>query len=231
MAGNKQLILFDIDGTILHPGKLARKLMDEVVTEKVGRSPDLQFTDVAGFTDPVIMRSALKKLGINESNFTALVDELLTRYLVRLRQTYPNYQEPKLYKDSIELVHRCKAEGWHVGLLSGNIREGAKIKLSRFNVWNEFDFGVFGDEVVSREDLLCLARERAWDELSEAYTYDQMVMVGDTPNDVRIANLNHVRSLIVCRYPEWWSKIEEKDPTWLVDSFKDVDTIMEWLFE
>jgi len=74
-----------------------------------------------------------------------------------------------------------------------------------------------------------LAREQARNKLSEVYTYDQMVLVGDTPNDARVANLNNVRSLIVCRHLELYSQIEKQNPTWLVDSFEDVDTIVQWL--
>ena len=229
MVGNKQLILFDIDGTILYPGTLARQLMNEVITAMIGRSPALQYRDVAGFTDPIIMKNALQKLGVNESDYNNLVDELLSQYLIRLRKLYPSYEEPRLYKDAVDLVRSCKANGWRVGLLSGNIREGAKIKLERFNIWNEFSLGVFGDEVTSREDLLWLAREQARNKLSEVYTYDQMVLVGDTPNDARVANLNNVRSLIVCRHLELYSQIEKQNPTWLVDSFEVVDTIVQWL--
>ena len=225
----KQLILFDIDGTILYPGTLARELMNEVITDRIGKSPDLQYRDVAGFTDPIIMKDALQKLGVNIHSHNNLVNEFLSQYLTRLRKLYPDYEEPRLYEDAMKLVRACKANGWCVGLLSGNIRAGAKIKLERFNIWNEFSLGVFGDEVTSREDLLWLARERAWNELSKVYTYDQMVLVGDTPNDARVANLNNVRSLIVCRHPELYSQIEEQNPTWLVDSFEDVDTILAWL--
>lgn len=222
----KLLILFDIDGTILYPGTLARQLMDEEVTRFTGKSPQLQVEDVAGFTDPIIIHNALQKIKFTDGGLTKAVDIILQNYFNRLQEEYPRYPKPYLYEDAMKLVHRCKLEGWQVGLLSGNMRKAAKVKLSRFKIWDEFAFGVFGDEASTREDLLWLAQEQAWDELGKVYTYSKMVMVGDTPNDARVAAMNGVRSLIVCRSPEWREEIEAMKPTWLVDSFEDLDSII-----
>jgi len=227
----KRLILFDIDGTILYPGTLARELMNEVVAEVTGRSPDLQIGDVAGFTDPVIIREALRKVQIDSSSLYPSIEKILKIYLNRLKKEYPLYDKPKLYDDAIELVNRCKQESWHLGLLSGNLREGARIKLKRFSIWDKFDFGVFGDDAASRDELLPKASEVAKDTLKESFTYDQMVLVGDTANDARVANLHGVRSLIVLRHPEWRRNIEAQNPTWLVDSFNDTETILSWMKE
>ena len=224
-----QLILFDIDGTILAPGTLARELINEVVTEVAGRSPDLQIDQVAGFTDPVIVREALKTVQFKRSHLNQTVEKILGIYLARLKTEYPRYEKPHLSDDAIELVKRCKQEKWHVGLLSGNLRAAAKIKLERFLIWKEFEFGVFGDDAACRDDLIPRASEEALQTLKKTFTHDQMVLVGDTANDARVANLHGVRSLIVLRHPEWRQKIKDQNPTMLVDSFNDIETIMDWL--
>lgn len=158
-----------------------------------------------------------------------MVERVLDDYLSRLKARYPSYDEPYLYSDAVGLVHRCRDEGWRVGLLSGNLREGAVTKLDRFDLWKEFEFGVFGDDGANREDLLWRVPELAWEALEEAYTFERLVLVGDTPNDARIAEMNRVRSLIVCRRPEWKARIEAENPTWLVDSFEPADDIIEWI--
>ncbi|MFQ6674772.1 MAG: HAD family hydrolase [Fidelibacterota bacterium] len=229
-GGNtKLLVLFDIDGTLIHPGTLARRLMNEAVFRAAGVSPDLKMEEVAGFTDPSIIRNALRKVRFNPGDLNEAVERVLNDYLTRLKAEYPSYDEPYLYPDAIELVRRCREEGWRVGLLSGNLREGAVTKLARFDLWDEFEFGVFGDDGANREDLLWRVPELAWEALSEAYPLNRVVLVGDTPNDARIANMNGVRSLIVCRRAEWKRKIEAEDPTWLVDSFRELDEIIGWL--
>ncbi|MFQ6615509.1 MAG: HAD family hydrolase [Fidelibacterota bacterium] len=225
----KQLVLFDIDGTLIHPGTLARRLMNEAVARVSGVSPELEMEEVAGFTDPSIIRKALQKVQYDSGNLNPVVDRVLEDYLSRLKTEYASYDKPYLYGDAVALVHRCRDEGWQVGLLSGNLREGAVTKLSRFGLWKEFKFGVFGDDGANREDLLWRVPELAWDALGEAYTFERLVLVGDTPNDARIANMNGVRSLIVCRRPEWKSRIEMESPTWLVDSFEKLDDIIGWM--
>lgn len=64
----KQLVLFDIDGTLIHPGTLARQLMNEAVTRAAGVSPELKMEEVAGFTDPSIIRKALQKVRFNSED-------------------------------------------------------------------------------------------------------------------------------------------------------------------
>jgi phosphoglycolate phosphatase-like HAD superfamily hydrolase len=92
------------------------------------------------------------------------------------------------------------------------------------NMWDLFAFGVFGGDGNAREDLPWVARERAWDALHEAFLPEHTILVGDTPNDARIGNINRVPSMIVCRRDEadWRQAIEQENPTWLIEDFGDV---------
>ncbi len=224
-----RLILFDIDGTILYPGTLARKLLDRAVEEVAGESPQLEVEDVAGFTDPVIIRNALSRIGITGDHIPGNVDAVLENYLIALRKEYPLYEEPFLYDDALTLADQCRRKGWTIALLSGNLRDGARVKLDRFDVWDDFAFGVFGDDAANRSDLLWIVPEVAWDVLGEAYKHSDIILIGDTPNDARIARENSSRSLIVCRRQEWWDKIKAEQPTWLVDSLEDTVAILNWM--
>ena len=227
----KKLILFDIDGTLINPGTLARKLIDEAIAELTGDSPDLSVEDVAGFTDPSIVRNALLKLKYRNGSLENNVETILSAYLKKLKQQYADCDEPKHYKDAVKLVNSCKKQEWHVGLFSGNLRESAKIKLDRFNLWDEFSFGIFGDDAYERGDMLWMAPELAWDALGEAYTHDRIILVGDTPNDAKVANENNVRSLIVCRRPQWRNKIISENPTWIVETLENSKEIVKWIKE
>ena len=63
----KKLFLFDIDGTIISPGDVGRKLLDRIFIENFNRSPNLQYEDVAGSTDPIIVEKALLRIGEKKS--------------------------------------------------------------------------------------------------------------------------------------------------------------------
>ncbi|HJM11382.1 MAG TPA: HAD hydrolase-like protein, partial [Candidatus Marinimicrobia bacterium] len=134
-----------------------------------------------------------------------------------------------VYDDAVRLLEACKKEGWQSGLLSGNVRKAAKIKLKRFGLWDSFEFGVFGDDARNREELVLVAEEAALGALGEPYTHNRMVLVGDTAQDAIAARANGVRSLIVCRRPESRIAIENANPTWLVDSLDEIERIILWL--
>ena len=226
---SKQLILFDIDGTLIHPGTIARKLLDSMVEEVSGASPKLKVEDVAGFTDPIILETALRRTNFSDGELSSMVSTLLEQYPAKLEEAYQDHNEAYIYEDAVELVRACRGEGWQAGLLSGNIRRAAAIKLKRFGLWDMFEFGLFGDDARSREDLVWMAEEESWEALGESYTHDRMVLVGDTVQDAEAAKANGVRSLIVCRRPETRERIEAASPTWLVDSLKHTERIMTWL--
>tara|TARA_B100000029_G_scaffold375236_1_gene369582 strand:+ start:24612 stop:25313 length:702 start_codon:yes stop_codon:yes gene_type:complete len=226
---SKQLILFDIDGTLINPGPSGRKLLNLMVKDISNCSPKLKYEDVAGFTDPIIVEQALRRTGVKENVLSSKINEILEDYPKRLKKIYNNDEGVFVYNDAIKFAKACKVQGWEIGLLSGNVRKAAKIKLDRFNLWQMFPFGLFGDDARSREDLVWLAEEASWISIGESFTHDRMVLVGDTVHDVSAAKLNNVRSLIVCRYPERFTDIQKVGPTWLVNSLKNTERIVQWL--
>ena len=58
----KKLFLFDIDGTLISPSNIARKLLDKILIDQFGKSPNLKYEDVAGSTDLLIIENALRKI-------------------------------------------------------------------------------------------------------------------------------------------------------------------------
>lgn len=222
-------MLFDIDGTLIHPGSIARKLLDNMVEEVTNVSPKLKVEDVAGFTDPIILEKALLRTNCRDDALLSMVGNLIEEYPARLEEVYQEHTEAFVYVDAVELVNASKVEGWHVGLLSGNIRRAAEIKLKRFGLWELFEFGLFGDDARNREDLVWMAEEKSWEVLGESYTHDRMVLVGDTVQDAKAAKANGVRSLIVCRRPETKDRIQSAQPTWVVDSLEETERIISWM--
>ena len=75
------LFLFDIDGTLLNTGGLSRQILDQVIEKHTGDSPNLDYSDVAGFTDPEIIRTSLRKLGFE--------DQILSKYHWLIMDKYP----------------------------------------------------------------------------------------------------------------------------------------------
>jgi len=96
----KKLFLFDIDGTLLSPGPVSRRTLDRVIADLLGQSPDLQYEDVAGSTDPIIVQRALRKIGVDSGEFNAWTSKVITEYLKRLPAVFDEADEPFVYDDA-----------------------------------------------------------------------------------------------------------------------------------
>lgn len=211
----RKLYLFDIDGTLLSPGPAARGCLNQAFADIVGTNPDLQITDVAGLTDVMIIRNTLRKLKAN-GNVHDLLETVLNRYLSTFSEAYKTSDDAFVFPDALQFLENLEHQGFPVALLTGNVRRGAEIKLGKFGLFDRFPFGVFGDDGETRSDLPLVARERAWEILGEVFRYEDMVIVGDTPNDAAIATEYGMESIIVCRRPAWRTAIEAAGATVIV---------------
>ncbi len=227
----RRLVLFDVDGTLITPGPVPRLALAEALSRYLGLPVELSFHEVAGFTDPTIIQNALALYGNHQQVNSAAVEAIIGDYLALVTERLPGSDAVQVFPGAKELVLACRDEGWTTALLTGNVEQGAWLKLDRTGLWELFAFGVFGNDGNSREDLPWLARERAFEVLSVAFSAGHMILVGDTPNDARIARLNAIRSLIVCRRgePEWRAAIVAESPTWLVDDFSNIPLLVKLL--
>ena len=217
----KLLFLFDIDGTLLSPASLSRKLLNEAITEITGFLPDLQYKDVAGCTDPSIVEKALGKAGISPTETSELLSRILDYYSEKTEEVFPVSEKPFVYEDAVVFLDKVVASGSAVGLMTGNINRVAKVKLHRFNLWSTFPFGVFGDDVAEKSIMPRIAQERAWGFYRQAFRLEHMIIVGDTSSDAYAASENGSRSIIVCRKPEHRDEIISAEPGQIVDTLDD----------
>ena len=74
-----------------------------------------------------------------------------------------------------------------VGLGTGNIREGARIKLERVGIYDRFAFGGFGCDAEDRTELIRRGAKRGADRLGANRDRCRVVVIGDTPKDVAAA--------------------------------------------
>jgi phosphoglycolate phosphatase-like HAD superfamily hydrolase len=154
---NNKLYLFDIDGTLISPGPSARKAINQAIENFTGIPPDLQIKDVAGMTDRLIVRNALEKSGA-DGDITEVITDIINDYLTIFENTYLKSDGAFVFEDALHLVHKIKEKSFPLGLLTGNVKRGAQIKLGKFDLMKHFSFGAFGDEGETRNDLPIVAR-------------------------------------------------------------------------
>ena len=223
-----KLILFDIDGTLLHCGSSARESLGKALTDITGEHIDLTLEDVAGYTDLGIIKNALSRAGLLDGDPRAIVEKVGQRYLEILEVAYPERGDQYLYPGVPQLLEWLKERSdVRLALLTGNLMSGAKVKLAPFGIWEDFTFGVFGSDSIDRNQLPKIAWEKAEKTLDEQYRPEQTLIVGDTPRDALCAHVNDAKSLIICRRPEWRQEILAQNPIDVFNSTEDVDAIYE----
>jgi phosphoglycolate phosphatase-like HAD superfamily hydrolase len=84
-----------------------------------------------------------------------------------------------------------------LGLLTGNLEPGARLKLEHFDLWKYFSTGAFGGETADRTSLLGVAIERVAEVHGTRFDPSAVVIVGDTPFDVAVARAGGARSVAV----------------------------------
>lgn len=183
----KRLVLFDIDGTLLNCGRQVGHIFVGALREIYGgyRRPD--GFSFAGKTDPMIVTEMVRAVGLAE-------DEIVRR-LPRMRQRYIEVLDRdldpagmRLLPGVIELLDRLVGrDDVLLGLLTGNWQDGARVKLSRFELGRYFAFGAFGDDGHDRRSLVPVALERAMRHGGRRFDPEDVLIVGDTALDVDCA--------------------------------------------
>lgn len=196
----KRLILFDIDGTLLHGGRLWRECFEGAMRAHFGRSefPRIAFS---GKTDRQICRELMEAAGLcaagEETRQEQSIDAVIADYLERVRTNVPRRAgEVRLLPGAELIVRELKARtDAAVGLLTGNVREGAMLKLRAVGLERHFSFGAFGDDHWDRYQLPAVAVRRAHEETGIEFRGKQIVIIGDTVHDVNCGRSLGVRAI------------------------------------
>jgi phosphoglycolate phosphatase-like HAD superfamily hydrolase len=210
--GRPCVLLFDIDGTLMDSGGAGRRAMERAFERRHARRDacaDIQF---GGMTDRAIARAGLAAIGVAPAE--AAIDDLLTAYLEALAEELPT-SRAVVHKGVEEALDAAARAGAAVGLGTGNVHRGARLKLSRVGLHERFAFGGFGSDHESRSELLRIGAERGAAVFGVSVAVCRVVIIGDTPKDVAAAHAIGAESLAVATGPFAASTLAASKPTWL----------------
>jgi len=182
------LILFDIDGTLVLTGRAGLRAMNRACEDLVSGEEPMAGVTFAGRTDWSILGDILRNHGHTLDEL--LLDRLRRRYVTHLAEeiVLPGEGVKDVMPGIRPLLDALQARpDVELGLLTGNFVEGARIKLEYFDLWKYFPWGAFGGDSANRNDLVPIALERARDHGVDAVAPRDVLVVGDTPNDVECA--------------------------------------------
>jgi phosphoglycolate phosphatase-like HAD superfamily hydrolase len=192
------LILFDIDGTLIDSGGAGVRSLD-LAFEKVFSVLDaFQGISMAGKTDTQIIKEGLMKHGISTNRN---LDILIKAYLWHLEIEIEN--NGKRIKPGVrDVLSRLSVYGGlGLGLLTGNIEKGARIKLEPFGLNGYFPSGAFGSDDEDRNRLLPIAVKRFEEMFDKYIDIEESIVIGDTPRDVECAHICGARCVAVATGP------------------------------
>jgi phosphoglycolate phosphatase-like HAD superfamily hydrolase len=196
--------LFDIDGTLLSSGGAGKAALEAALLEEFGLPRLRADVPYSGRTDRAIIRDLLRVHELEES--VERLERLVAGYLRRLPDSLRRHQGKVLPGIPALLAELAARKQVAVGLLTGNLRAGARMKLGHFGLHEHFAFGGFGDNHWERDDVAreALAAVRA--HLDGQVVLEQIWVIGDTPLDVKCARAIGVRVAAVAT--GWHSRDE-----------------------
>lgn len=193
-----KLILFDIDGTLIHVhSQVTRGVIRDVVRRGLLCEDDLEGIELHGKTDRQIFRELCAAAGCSgedaAARCTAMEELLLENWRKHLRRDTID-----LLPGVQELLERLAShEGVRLGLLTGNLEQGARLKLAPHDLNRYFPYGSFGSDAIDRNQLPPIALERASAHEGRPFTFDRTLIIGDSHRDIECARVWGIAALAV----------------------------------
>jgi phosphoglycolate phosphatase len=191
------VLLFDIDGTLVSTGGAGRKALELAFGELHQRDDAIATFKLGGMTDRAIVRQGLELIGQPPTD--AAIALVIAKYLEFLALEVPKVEEEKyvVHPGMREAIAAGKKMGAAIGLGTGNMKNGAKIKLSRVGLYEQFQFGGFGDDHELRPELIRRGAQRGVRLLRVNWSDARIVVIGDTPHDIAAAHAIEAQCMAV----------------------------------
>ncbi|WP_370964852.1 HAD family hydrolase [Amycolatopsis sp. cg9] len=193
-AAPRTLVLWDIDHTLIETRGVGRAIYDRAFPAATGK-PLAKLATIAGRTELDIMAESLKVNGLEATDRAVqkLADALVQGYedardeLAAVGRALPGARQTLQQFAADHSVHQA--------ILTGNLRQVARIKLEAFDLagFLDFDSSAFGEDHAERSELVKIARQRAATQTGTWYQDQHVVLVGDTPNDMKAGRSAGVR--------------------------------------
>lgn len=234
-----RLVLFDIDGTILTTVRQAWENPFKDAIEKVfashgePRKIDMSKYRPGGKTDTQIIHEVLAQNDVPEARVEELIPHIRTQYLALLKavvETNPGYValKPGIH-ELLEALHAHPEV--LLGLLTGNFEEGARIKLGAHGLNRYFGFGAFGENARQRSELPQRAVDAAKHHKGHHFSTKEIVIIGDTPNDIHCGRHLHVRTIATATGPFKLEELKAEGPDFAFTDLTDTEKVVRAILE
>lgn len=216
--------LFDIDGTLLHTRGAGMAALRAGLRAAFGIAEPTDQVAVHGRTDRGITRDLFRYHGIDD----------LPEHWERFRDAYLRVlpeslaaRKGTILPGVVPLLETLTArKDVAVGLLTGNTREGARIKLAHYGLDRYFEFGGFGDNHFDRDDVAREALTAVVGRLNGNVDLRRVWVIGDTPTDVSCGRAIGARTIAVATGNHTREELAAAAPDHLATDFSDPGPVL-----
>ena len=216
-------ILFDIDGTLIRSGGAGMIAINQVMNDMFGIS-SVPKVPVHGRTDAGILNDIFNSQKLRFDDHKV---EFSKRYWALLPETLKECPGVKLPGVDALLQRLGEDKQFAIGILTGNAKRAAEVKLEHFGLQSYFDFGGYGDEHACRNEVAAQARQSAVQFVgAEKFDASRLWVVGDTVNDIVCARSIASRVVAVETGGDDPAKLANAEPDLQCKNLEDVESFV-----
>jgi phosphoglycolate phosphatase-like HAD superfamily hydrolase len=216
-----RLVLFDVDGTLVHTGRAGSQAFAKTFATEFNARDGIDKIRFAGRTDVNLVREffGFHNIPATPENFQRFFES----YVFWLDQIVA-HSNGEICRGVSGFLNDLRAlpHPPALGLLTGNIRLGAEIKLRRYGLWDFFATGAFADDHEDRNHIAAAALERGRRVLGKNLRPEEIVVVGDTPFDIRCGKFIGAKVLAVATGGAKLDELKRHQPDWAVEDLTRV---------
>lgn len=218
-----RVLLFDIDGTLIRSGGIGSLSLNRALKDLYGWEKALGGMQLDGMTDPLILEAVFEAHKRPLEPFQPIYD----CYIGALKKSFEGFNKGQVLPGVLPLLDALKKEDVALGLLTGNIEAGARVKLEHYGLWDAFEFGAYGSDDKVRANLVLIGVARSGLESNTG-----VVVIGDTPADIASAKAHNAVSIAVATGSRYnYKDLEACEPDYLFEDLSDSEAILKALLE
>jgi phosphoglycolate phosphatase-like HAD superfamily hydrolase len=218
-----RLFLFDVDGTLVTARGAGRRAIGEALRQTYGTAGDVEHYDFRGKTDPRIVFDLMRGAGIADDAIERGLSACFDAYTRELERQIGDGSRVIVLPGIAEVVRALSTrDDALVGLLTGNIEAGARVKLRPTGLFPLFRVAAYGSDSMDRRKLPAIACERARRVTGSDFSFDRVTIIGDTPLDVDCARACGAVAVAVATGFHLHAELAACAPDLLFTDFSDV---------
>lgn len=217
------LILFDIDGTLLHTGGLSKTLFFRAIEETFGVGVDSIDLPWKGLTDYGIAHRLLTANRVPVDDIEAGIPVAFER-LGALWSAYGSFEAVTLYPGVSALIDALsRVDSVEIGYYTANCWAGAEQKIAFSNLDQKRDLFVTrlaGDGVHTKLEVLQNQVDQLQIEDRSAW------VIGDSPTDIESAHACGLKGMAVTTGFYNWETFSQIKPDVIFENLRDTDRVL-----